>query len=217
VREQMLEKDQTLKRLTSQVQISETNLKTGTYPNSGRALTDKARKALEKSLQSNAPKINALQQRVGALNKKLAECEREASERREQAAKMADEIFVQGPQMAETWSDAMHVRQLLLRAQLSSAATDNQKMWAGYFCVCLSLFFLVCVYTSHYFNYVYYWIRVRVRARVRACRALLSDFKEDKYKEKTTRMKEQGTYHEESDDSEQGTYLEESDDSDGYM
>jgi hypothetical protein len=75
----------------------------------------------------------------------MAECEREASERREQAAKMAAEILVQGPQM-KTWSDALHVRQLLLRAQLSSAATDNQKMWVGYLCVCLSLFFLVCVF-----------------------------------------------------------------------
>ena len=56
VLEQMLGKDQTLKRLTSQVQYSETTLKNGTYPNSARALTDKARKALEKSLQSNTPK-----------------------------------------------------------------------------------------------------------------------------------------------------------------
>ena len=142
----MLEKDQTLKRLTSQVQIAETTLKNGTYPYSGRALTDKERKALEKCLQSNTPKIDALQQRVGALNEKMAECEREASERRAQAAKMAAEMRVQGPQMAETWSDAMHIRQLLLRAHLSSAATDNQKMWAGYLCVCLFLFFLVCVF-----------------------------------------------------------------------
>ncbi len=55
VREQMLEKDETLKRLTSEVQHAEATLKNGTYPNSGRALTDKARKALEKSLQSNTP------------------------------------------------------------------------------------------------------------------------------------------------------------------
>ena len=35
---------------------------------------------------------------------------------------------------------------------------------------------------------------VCARARVRGCRPLLSDFKDDKYQEKTTRMKEQGTY-----------------------
>jgi hypothetical protein len=161
-RKQMLEMDQTLKRLTRQVQNSETTLEKGTDPNSGRALTDEARNALEKSLQSNAAEVDALQQRVGSLNKKLGECEllvqksaplRSLTLAPFRSLKMAAETLVQGPQnykMTETCSDAMHVRQLLLRAQLSSAASDNQKMWAGYLCVCLSvLFFRVCVCAWH--------------------------------------------------------------------